>query len=97
MTAYDSTENYGGQMGVKFQDGQQVESFYFDETAQQQSLDASATVDGRVISALFPTDVLGELGKRGVSSWSAALSLNGQDVGLCPRAYGYLPFPGATN
>jgi hypothetical protein len=94
-TIFDKTGEYGVQLGVKYLDGEQIAYFIFSEdTVEQTNLDGEATVDGDTVSGSFPADHLGALADAGPASWSAAINVDGNDVGLCPGGYNSMPFPG---
>jgi hypothetical protein len=94
-TIFDKTGEYGVQLGVKFLDGEQIGYFVFSEDmVEQTNLDGEATVDSDTVSGSFPADSLGSLADAGPASWSAAINIEGTDVGLCPGGYNSMPFPG---
>jgi hypothetical protein len=94
-TIFDKTGEYGVQLGIKYLDGEQIAYFVFSEDAVEQSnLDGEATVDGDTVSGGFPTEYLGALADASPASWSAAINVEGNDVGLCPGGYDSMPFPG---
>jgi hypothetical protein len=95
VTAYDIAGENGGQLGVKYQDGEQVGYFVFDfGDAEQTNLDGSPEVSGDTLSTSVADADLGPLSGVAVASWSAAYSVNGKDVGTCPGGIDSLPFPG---
>jgi hypothetical protein len=94
-TIFDKTGEYGVQLGVKYLDGEQIAYFIFlEDTFEQINLDGEAIVDGDTVSGSFSADQLGALADAGPASWSAAINLEGNDVGLCPGGYSSMPFPG---
>ncbi len=91
---YDEGGETGGQLGMKFLDGEQIGYYVFgSEAAEQANLDGEVDVSGNRVTGSFPVDDLGPLGQTGVGMWSASLSINGEDVGMCPGGYGTQPFP----
>jgi hypothetical protein len=94
-TVFDKTGEYGAQLGVKYLDGEQIAYFIFSEdTGEQINLDGEASINGETVSGSFPADNLGALVDAGPASWSAAINVEGNDVGLCPGGYNSMPFPG---
>lgn len=94
-TVFDKSGEYGAQLGVKYLDGEQIAYFIFSEDlVKQTNLNGEATVDGDTVSGSFPSDHLGALADAGPASWSAAINVEGNDVGLCPGGYKSLSFPG---
>lgn len=95
VTAFDDAGENGGQLGVKYQDSEQVGYFVFDfGTAEQTNLEGSPQVSGDTVTASVADADLGPLSEVEVASWSAAYSVNGKDVGTCPGGIESLPFPG---
>lgn len=95
VTAFDEAGEVGVQLGMKFQNGEQIGYFVFDfVTYEQTNLDGSPEVAGKTVRGTFPADALGDLADAGVASWSAAFNVNGNDVGTCPGGVDSLPFPG---
>lgn len=93
-TVFDMTGEYGSQLGMKFLNGKQIAYFVFSmDTYEQANLDGTAIVNGDTVSGTFPADDLGQLAEAGPASWSAALNIEGRDVGECPSGIDSLPFP----
>lgn len=92
---WDETGEVGGQVGMQYQNGELLSFFYFDSVAARQTnLEGEPTPSGSTITGVFPDEALGDLADTGAARWSAALSLNGKDVGFCPGGYRTQPFPG---
>lgn len=84
-TVYDDAGEHGAQLGMKYQDGDLTGYFAFDyDTSQQTNLDGEPDHGPAQITGKFPLDELGEVGEIGVASWSATLSVDGNDVARCP-------------
>ena len=95
VTAFDDAGEIGVQLGMKFQDGKQIGYFVFDfGTSKQTNLEGSPERSGKTVRGTFPADALGDLADAGAASWSAAINVNGNDVGNCPGSIDSLPFPG---
>jgi hypothetical protein len=93
-TVFDDTGEHGVQLGVKYLDGEQIAYFVFSfDTYEQTNLNGAASVNGNTVSASFPAADLGPLRKADPASWSAAFSVEGNDVGECPGGIDSLPFP----
>ena len=95
-TVFDAEGETGVQLGVAFEGGKQSEYFVFDFTEMvQQNLGSEAILSGDTLRARFDWSAMPALQDAGPASWSAAFSLNGKDVGLCPKdQMESLPFPG---
>ncbi|RNL64287.1 hypothetical protein EFK50_07095 [Nocardioides marmoriginsengisoli] len=95
VTAYDAAGEQGGQIGAKFQDGKQIAFFVFDFGAgAQTNLPGAPEVSGKAVQMSIDDGDLGPLEGVQVGSWSAAYTVDGQDVGVCPGGIDSLPFPG---
>lgn len=94
VTVFDQPGETGAQLGATFRDGQPEAYFVFDYgDAMQENLTGQASVDGATVVATFPRSAE-PLGDLVISQWSAGVSRNGNDVGLCPKDMSLLPFPG---
>lgn len=95
VTAHDAAGEQGGQLGVKYQGGEQIAYFVFDfGTAEQTNLEGEAETSPDGITATVADADLGPLSGVEVASWSVAYNVNGNDVGTCPGGIDSLPFPG---
>lgn len=95
VTVYDADGN-GGQLGVKYLDGEQIAYFIADLGAGQVNLDGQPDQDRvrNALTARFPKNI-GFLAGGNVVKWSAAYTHNGSDVGTCPEPPdSTLSFPG---
>jgi hypothetical protein len=90
---FDDSDN-GVQLGMGWLDGRQNDYSVFDfGTAQQANLPGEPAITGDTITGTFPAEELGAVAENGPASWSAALSLEGEDVALCPSDPGkFQPF-----
>lgn len=94
VSPYDAAGERGGQFGVKFHNGKQIAFFVFDfGSAEQTNLDSNADVSGDTVTASASDADLGPLSGVEVGSWSAAYTVNGNEVGVCPGGIDPLPFP----
>jgi hypothetical protein len=83
VTAWSRSGDRAFQLGVKYLDGEQIAYFVFDVGgAQQQNLPGTPSLDGPVLTALFPYDAIEDLGQRW--RWSAGTNVEGDDVDDCP-------------
>lgn len=84
-SVFDANGN-GGQMGVKYLDGDQIA--YFSDADGTGNLSGEAVVNGTEVTATFP-----QPGFK-IAKWNAAYTLAGSDVGKCPSDGAFtLPFP----
>lgn len=94
IVAFDQLGEKGGQIGVEFRDGKQTSVFVADaDTAEQTHIDSDANASADRVSMSIANANLGPLTDVPIARWSAALTLDGDDVGNCPDSMDYLPFP----
>lgn len=92
VSAYSADGQKGYQMGAKFQDGQEVANFIFDNTSsKQENITNRAVAADQRVSMRYPLPSLENLGQ--AFTWSATVSLNGSDVDRCPAGVGNNKFP----
>lgn len=92
-SVFDKSGNVGGQLGMTFLDGAQSGYFFFDSpSAKQTNISGEPNVEGTRIVGTFPLEDLGDLADKGIASWTASHTRDGNDVGNCP-AEGYRDFP----
>lgn len=88
---YD-TDGNGGQIGSQYLDGDLIAYFTAVETdGGQTNMTGKPEVSGNRIIMTFPKSK-GGLGDLEIAKWSAAFTLAGKDVGMCPDDYGSQPF-----
>lgn len=94
-TLWDAAGENGVQVGAKYLDGRLIGYFAFDmDETYQTNLDGEPTVTGKTLAGVYPVDSLGDLDPAEVVRWSAAFSVDGEDVGMCPGGHESQPFPG---
>lgn len=93
-TAWSEDGETGYQIGVKFEDGQEIANFVYNLTdyTQKNLTNAAVTADSRV-SVRYPLSELEGLGE--TFSWSATVTVDGTDVDRCPDGEGKQRFPDA--
>jgi len=88
---YDAEGN-GGQIGSQYLDGDLIAYFTAVESdSGQTNMTGEPEVSGSRIIMTFPKSK-GGLGEMKIAKWSAAFTLAGNDVGMCPGDYGSQPF-----
>lgn len=93
-TVWSEDGENGYQMGVKFEDGQEIANFVYNLTdfSQKNISNSAVTADGRV-SVRYPLSELDGLGE--TFRWSATVTMDGTDVDRCPDGEEKQPFPDA--
>lgn len=72
------------QLGLAFEHGERTSFFVFDAgEAKNQDLSGSTSQEGPHVVANFPASAVTDLGDGW--TWTAGLSIDGTDVGFCPR------------
>lgn len=82
--AWSEDGNTGYQLGAKFDGGQQIAHFVFDQVeASQINLETGVKANGNATTATFPMSEIESLGDS--FKWSATYNVNGDDVDTCPE------------
>ncbi|MEH3068857.1 MAG: hypothetical protein PGN15_12760 [Aeromicrobium erythreum] len=91
-TVFDAAGENGGQIGAQYMDGDLISYFIAVETdGPQANLQGEPEIRGKTITMTFPKDS-GGLGDIEIANWSAAFTVAGEDVGMCPEGYGTQPY-----
>lgn len=92
-TVYDEAGEHGGQIGAQYLDGKLIAYFTAVETdGGQTNMTGRPEVSGSRIIMTFPKS-MGGLGDFAIAKWSAAYTMAGKDIGMCPGDYDTQPFP----
>ncbi len=94
VTAGSADGKTGYQMGAKFQNGKEIANFVYNKaTAKQENITNGAVAADLQVGARYPLSKLAGLGDS--FTWSATVSVNGDDVDSCPAGDGKTAFPDA--
>lgn len=94
VSVYD-TDGNGGQLGVRYLDGEQM-AFFIAIDMRQTNLRSTASVSGNRVEMAYPKSQ-GGLGDLEIAKWNASWSLAGTDVGMCPPDYRTQPVTGLAS
>ncbi len=87
VTAWSQDGNAGYQLGVKYDGGQQVSHFVFDNVDMTQAnVSTDVQTTSKTVSASFPMSAI--KGLETPFKWSADLNVQGNDVDTCPKPGG---------
>lgn len=94
-TAWSEDGETGFQMGVKFEDGQEIANFVYNLAtySQKNITNAPAETEHSRVSVHYPLAELEGLGE--TFNWSASVTVDGTDIDRCPDGEEKQPFPDA--
>lgn len=87
VDAWSKNGKAGRQLGVKFNNGNQIAHFVFNSNAAtQQNISSEVNQAGKNVTATFPMSAIAAVGD--TFDWSAVYNVNGNDMDKCPQPGG---------